>query len=59
MSQYFPQLFKSFAGNINVKVDLLNNATKTNLKKKQNQKTKIELEKKIPGLTDFVKKKTH
>ena len=40
MSQYFPQLFRSFAGNINVKVDLSNNATKTDLKKK------TELEKK-------------
>ena len=32
MSQYFPKPFKSFGGNINVKVDLSNNATKTNLK---------------------------
>ena len=32
MSQYFPQPFISFGGNINVKVDLSNYATKTDLK---------------------------
>ena len=32
MSQYFPKLFNSFGGNINVKVDLSNYATKTDLK---------------------------
>ena len=32
MSQYFPKLFRSFGGNISVKVDLSNNATKTDLK---------------------------
>ena len=32
MSQYFPKPFKSFGGNINVKVDLSNYATKTDLK---------------------------
>ena len=32
MSPYFPQRFKSFGGNINVKVDLSNYATKTGLK---------------------------
>ena len=31
MSQYFPKPFRSFRGNINVKVDLSNYATKTNL----------------------------
>ena len=31
-SQYFPKPFRSFAGNINVKVDLSNYATKTDLK---------------------------
>ena len=31
MSQYFPKPFTSFAGNINVKVDLSNDATKTDL----------------------------
>ena len=32
MSQYFPKPFKIFAGNINVKVDLSNYVTKTDLK---------------------------
>ena len=32
MSEYFPKQFRSFGGNINVKVDLLNYATKTDLK---------------------------
>ena len=32
MSQYLPKLFRSFGGNVNVKVDLLNYATKTDLK---------------------------
>ena len=32
MSQYFPKPFKSFGGNINVRVDLSNHATKTDLK---------------------------
>ena len=32
MSQYFPMLFRGFGGNTNVKVDLSNYATKTDLK---------------------------
>ena len=32
MSQYFPKPFKSSGGNINVKVDVLNYAIKTDLK---------------------------
>ena len=32
MSQYFPKPFRSFGGIINVKVDLSNYATKTDLK---------------------------
>ena len=32
MSQYFPKPFRSFGGNINVKVDLSSYATKTDLK---------------------------
>ena len=32
MSQYFPKPFTNFGGNINVKVDLSNYATKTDLK---------------------------
>ena len=31
MSQYFPKLFRNFGGNINVKVDLSNYATKADL----------------------------
>ena len=33
MNQYFPKSFRSFGRNINVKVDLSNFATKTDLKK--------------------------
>ena len=32
MSQYFPKPFRSFGGNVNVKVDLSNYATKTDIK---------------------------
>ena len=32
MSQYFPKPCEPFGGDINIKVDLSNNATKTNLK---------------------------
>ena len=32
MSEYFPKSFRSFGGNINVKVDLSNYETKTDLK---------------------------
>ena len=32
MSQYFPKLFRSFGGNINVKVDLSNYATQEDIK---------------------------
>ena len=32
MSQYFPKPFRSFRGNVNVKVGLSNYATKTDLK---------------------------
>ena len=32
MSQYFPNMFRSFGGNINVKLDLSNYAIKTDLK---------------------------
>ena len=32
MSQYFPKPFRSFGENINVKVDVSNYATKTDLK---------------------------
>ena len=32
MSQYFPKWFRNFGGNINVKVDISNYATKADLK---------------------------
>ena len=32
MSQYFPKLYEPFVGDINVKVDLSNYSTKTDLK---------------------------
>ena len=32
MSQYFPKPLRSFGGNVNIKVDLSNCATKTDLK---------------------------
>ena len=36
MSQYFPKLFRSFGRNIDVKIDLSNYATKTDLKNETN-----------------------
>ena len=33
MSQYFPEPYELFGGDINVRVDLSNDATKTDLKK--------------------------
>ena len=36
MSQYFPEPFRSFTGNINIKVDLSNYATKTDFALKKN-----------------------
>ena len=39
MSQYFPKPFRSFGGNINVKVDLSNYATKIDLKNVTNVDT--------------------
>ena len=74
MSQYFPKPFRSFGRNINIKVDLSNYATNTDLKDMRqidnpsfvlkanlaSRKTdKTELEKKIPDLTDLVQKTKH
>ena len=39
MSQYFPKPFRSFGGNINVKVDLSNYATKADIKNISNVDT--------------------
>ena len=41
MSQSFPKLFRSFGGNINVKVDLSNYATKTDWKNVTHVNTSI------------------
>ena len=40
MSQYFPKPFRSFGGNINVKVDLSNYATKADIKNISNDDLK-------------------
>ena len=63
MSQYFPTLFKSFGGNINVKVDLSNYATKTDLKNAlktylanlKTQVDKLDIEKLAPVPVDMSK----
>ena len=43
MSRYFPKPFRSFGRNINVKVDLSNYATKTDLKNVTHLDTKTNL----------------
>ena len=66
MNQYFPKPFRSFGGNINVKVDLSNQATKTDLKNERqadtsnlaNLKTevrKLDIEKLVPVPVDLSK----
>ena len=66
MNQYFPKPFRSFGGNINVKVDLSNQATKTDLKNVTqadtsnlaNLKTevrKLDIEKLVPVPVDLSK----
>ena len=50
MSQYFPKPFKKFGGNINVKVDISNYATKIDLKNVRHIDTSIFLLKKITWL---------
>ena len=66
MNQYFPKPFRSFGGNINVKVDLSNQATKTDLKNVRqadtsnlaNLKTevrKLDIEKLVPVPVDLSK----
>ena len=57
MSEYFPKPFKSFGGNINVKVDLSNYATKTNLKNVTHADTStFALKKKLASLKTEVDK---
>ena len=41
-SQYFPMLFRSFGRNINIKVDLSNYATKTDLTNLASLKTEVD-----------------
>ena len=66
MSQYFPKPFRSFGGNISGKVDLSNQATKTDLKNVTqvdtsnlaNLKTevhKLDIEKLVPVSVDLSK----
>ena len=51
MGQYFPKLFRNFWGNINVKVDLSNYATKTDLKNLTHGETSsIALKTNLAGL---------
>ena len=50
MSQYFPKPFKKFGGNINVKVDISNYATKIDLKNVRHIDTSIFVLKKITWL---------
>ena len=47
MSEYFPKSFRSFGGNINVKVDLSNYETKTDLENVTHVDTSIFSLKKI------------
>ena len=57
MSEYFPKPFKSFGGNINVKVDLSNYATKTDLKNVTHADTStFALKKKLASLKTEVDK---
>ena len=56
MSQYFPKPFRSFGGNINVKVDLPNYATKTDLKNVTHIDTSILLKTNLASLITEVDK---
>ena len=57
MSQYFPKPFRSFGGNINVKVDLSNYATKIDLKNVTHVDTSsFALKTNLTSLNDVVKK---
>ena len=70
MSKYFPKLFRSFVKNINVKVDLSNYATetdiknishvdtfvlKTNLANLKTEVHKLDIDKLVPVPTDLSK----
>ena len=64
MSQYFPKLFRSFGGNINIKVDFLNYviktdlsnfALKTNLASLKSEVDKLDIDKLAPVPADLSK----
>ena len=63
-SQYFPKPFRSFGGNINIKVDLSSYATKTDLKNERNadflvslktEVDKLDVDKLAPVPVDLIK----
>ena len=56
MSHYFPKRFKNFGGNVNVKVDLCNYATKTDLKSVTHADTSSFALKKLTNLKTEVDK---
>ena len=57
MSQYFPKSFRSFGRNRNVKVDLSNYATKTDIKNISHVDTSsLKLKKKLASLKTEVDK---
>ena len=57
MSQYFPIPYKSFGGDINVKVDLSNYTTKTNFKNSTGvDASKLGLRSNLPNLTAGIEK---
>ena len=56
MSQYFPKPFRSFGGNINVKVDFFNYATKTDLKNVTHVDTSFALKINLANLKTEVDK---
>ena len=49
-SQYFPKPFRSFGGNINIKVDLSSYATKTDLKNERNADFLVSLKTEVAKL---------
>ena len=57
MTQYFSKSYKSFEGNINVKVNLSNDATKTDLKNVTHVDTSsFECKTNLPSLKTLIKK---
>ena len=56
MSKYFPKLFRSFGRNTNVKVDLSNYATKTDIKNISSWYFKFCIKKKLTNLKTEVDK---